>query len=114
MNDTILQALLVTAIEVLLPVLLGFLVVVAKNAIEQIKAKVDKEKLDFVLSLVRQFVLAAEQNGLTGALKDEGVAKKAWVLEQLKTELAKKNIHIDLDMLSGLIEAAVHEAFKMI
>jgi len=112
MEKSLLQLVLETAIQVLLPVLLSFIVVLVKRAIDYFQANVDKEKLEFVVNLVNQFVMAAEQSGLAGAIANEGAAKKAWVLEQLQKELDAKGIKVDVAVLEALIEAQVLEMFN--
>jgi hypothetical protein len=112
-TDTLIQTLLMTLIQVMVPVLLGFLVALSKTIIDQAKSRMSQEQLAFASDLARQLVLAAEQNGLTGAIKDEAAAKKEWVILRLESELAKRGVKLDIHVLSDLIEAAVHETFKL-
>jgi hypothetical protein len=112
-SDMLIQTLLLTLIQVLVPVFLGFAIVWVKGQIEAGKAKLSKEQLDMMTSLAQKFVLAAEQNGLTGAIKDEAAAKKEWALLRLESEMDQRGIHMDVRLLSDAIESAVHEAFKM-
>lgn len=112
-TDTLLQTLLKTLIQVMLPLLLGFLVALVKTKIEQLKAGMSQEQLLFATELARQLVLAAEQNGLTGAIKNEAAVKKEWVIQRLESELAERGIHLDIRVLSDMIEVAVHETFKL-
>jgi hypothetical protein len=106
-----LQMALVVVIQVLLPVLLGFLVVWLKKQTDLVKSKIPGEQLAFASELARQLVQAAEQTGLTGAISAEGSAKKEWVISQMEVELAKKGVKLDLHIISSLIENAVYEAF---
>ena len=108
MNDTILQATLEVLIQVLLPVVLGAVIVLVKGMLGEIKARVDKDQLAVVESLVRTFIRAAEQNGLIGMLEKEGAAKKEWVLDQIELALAARGIKLDLDELDALIEGIYH------
>jgi hypothetical protein len=110
-TDTLIQTLLMTLIQVMVPVLLGFLVALSKTIIDQAKSRMSQEQLAFASDLARQLVLAAEQNGLTGAIK--AAAKKEWVILRLESELAKRGVKLDIHVLSDLIEAAVHETFKL-
>lgn len=110
----ILQLLLETVIKVLLPVALSYLVVFINAKIKEAKASTYAADIATAAALIYQLVLAAEQNGLIEAIKNEGVEKKKYVLDLAEKELAKHNISLDLDVIDALIEAAVHQAFKEI
>jgi LL-H family phage holin len=110
--DEILQALLMTIIQVLVPVVLGAIIAFIRVKIKEVTAQVDQDQLAFAAELARQFVLAAEQNGLSGAIKNEGSEKKAWALARLDDELDKRGIHLDVNVLSDMLEAAVMESFN--
>jgi len=114
MEDTILQSLLVTIIQVIVPVILTAVVVpLAKVGIDYLRSKVSEGNLAVAIELSRQLVLAAEQNGLKDDLMNLAVNKKSYVLDRLQAELALKGIHLDITLLSDLIEAQVHESFKL-
>ena len=110
----ILQAALVTIIQVLVPVALGFLVHFINQKVKEVKSNVDANQLAFAVDLVQQLVAAAEQSGLTGALEAAGTAKKQYVLDQAQKALTARGITIDVDLLDALIEGAVHDAFGQI
>lgn len=107
----VLQMLLVTLINVFVPILAGATIILVKNLIVKVKASVDAEKLAYVEALVESLVLAAEQSGLSGELSKIGAEKKAWVIQRLEEELAKRGIKMDVKMLSDLVEAAVWRSF---
>lgn len=109
--SSIIQTALEMAIQILLPVALGFVVIFIKQQISAIKSKLDQENLAIAGSFVKAFVLAAEQSGLTGKLNNVGEEKKAWVLAQLDAALNVRGIDLDFEVLSALIEAAVYEAW---
>ena len=110
----IIQAALVTIIQVLLPVALGFLVAYINHKIKEVKSQVSATNLAFATNLVRELVRAAEQSGLTGALEKASQAKKQYVLDQAQKALEAHGITIDVDLLDALIEAAVNDAFGKI
>jgi hypothetical protein len=110
---TLLQPILVTLIQILLPVILGALALWLKELIAGARAKLSTEQLAFMESLASQLVLAAEQSGLTGAISDLGAEKKQWVIDQLQAVADAKHIKLDMDQLSALVEAAVVAAFGL-
>ncbi len=112
--SVILQAAIVTCIEVLLPLFLGYSVALLNKKIQQAKGQIDHQKLATAVALVQQFVAAAEQNGLTGALKAEGAAKKQYVIDMMKAELDRRGIHLDIETIDALIEAEVNQVFGKI
>lgn len=112
MDGEILNAVLKTLIDVLLPVILGAFVVMIKEAIPLIRSHIEKKKLDIAIDLARQLVQAAEQNGLAGKIKDEAKEKHDWVIARLEAGLKKRGIDIDLDEHMALIEAQVWDAFN--
>ena len=77
----ILQLLLETVIKVLLPVALGYLVVFINAKIKEAKASTYAADIATAAALIYQLVLAAEQNGLIEAIKNEGAEKKRYVLD---------------------------------
>lgn len=107
----VIQTILVIAIQMLLPVVLGFSVVWIKAQWEKVKLQIGVEEYAFAESLVRQFVLAAEQAGLIGMITDAGEEKKKMVIAMLEAELAKHNIALDVDVIDALIESIVYQEF---
>lgn len=110
--SSLIQTTLVVAIQVLVPVLLGFAVMWVKQQIERTKANMTQEQVDFVTSLARTYVLAAEQNGLAEAIANEGAAKKEWVLARLESDVSKLGLKIDVRMLSDLVESQVYQTLN--
>ncbi len=106
-TDAVVQALLVTIIQVMLPIVLGALGLLIKAAIAKITLSMSTEQIKFATDLAQQIVMAAEQNGLSGALAQEGKAKKEWAIARLQSQLETKGIRLDLHVLSDLIESAV-------
>ena len=70
-------------------------------------AELNLKQLDFINALAAQFVLAAEQSGLTGDLENVGKAKKAYVMDLLQGELDIRGIKISIAALSAIVESAV-------
>jgi hypothetical protein len=110
--SSLIQTILMVAIQVLLPILLGFAVLWIKQQIEVGKTKLSKEQLDLLQTLAQQYVMAAEQTGLTNELLKEGTAKKEWVLARMESEVSKRGLSIDVRMLSDLVESEVYKAFR--
>ncbi len=109
--SSLLQFAIETLIKVLLPVVLGYIVVWLNQKINEAKSKTRSTEMTYVIDLVYRLVLAAEQNGMIGAIENAGDEKKKFVLAQAEAELAKHGIKMDLETLDALVEAAVHEAF---
>jgi hypothetical protein len=101
-------------ITTILPFLLKKLVDWMNAHISTAKASAEYKQYETALFLVRQLVLAAEQNGLTEKLQNIGIAKKQYVLDLAQAELARHGIKMDLDMLDALIEAQVRDALKQV
>ncbi len=108
---SLLQLALETLIKVLLPVIMGYIVVWINQKISESKSKTRSTNMTYVIDLVYRLVLAAEQNGMIGAIKNAGEEKKKFVLAQAQAELEKHGISMDLETLDSLVEAAVNEAF---
>ena len=85
-----------------LAILLIFAVLSA-FVVPAIKQKLQKEKLDKVLTYVEIAVTAADQ------LFDsnQGSEKKAYVVSYLQKELEKCNLTVDVDTLENMIESQV-------
>ncbi len=95
-----------------MPVVLGAITTWVVAKIKEVRLKVQSDELAYAMSVIRQLVLAAEQNGLTGALKNVGQEKKAYVIAMAEKALTDKGIYLDLDVLDALIEAAVLDAIN--
>lgn len=109
--SSLLQVTLETVITIVLPVVLVRLVSWINLQISATRSKMSEEQLVLVETLIKQFVRAAEQSGLTGQIKAAGAEKKAFVLALVKAELAERGITLNLDTLDAMIEAAVNDAF---
>lgn len=70
-----------------------------------LKQKLSEKQIDVITNIVQKLVEAAEQ------VYDstEGEKKKEYVLELAQKELDLRGIKIDVDVLSGYIEAAVYQ-----
>lgn len=112
--SSLLQVTLETMIVIVLPILLTSLVKWINAQISSARAQMSREQLVLVETLIKQFVRAAEQSGLTGQLKAAGAEKKAFVIALISAELAERGIDLNLETLDAMIEAAVNEAFGKI
>jgi hypothetical protein len=110
-ESILLQKLLEVAIQVLVPILLGLVGVLVKEAWAWVKAHVDQTKLETAMAVIEALVKAAEQNGLKDELFKVGANKKAYVMDLAAAELAKHNIVLDLETLSAMVESAVYDEF---
>ena len=102
---------IVTTPFVVLPILLTSLVRWINAQMKNTRAQMSKEQLFLVETLIKQFVRAAEQSGLSGQVKAAGSEKKAFVIALLRQELEERGISLNLETLDAMIEAAVHDAF---
>lgn len=107
----LIQLLLQTMITVFVPVIAAFAVSWLRTKSAEIKSQIPVNQMALAEQLIAQFVKAAEQSGLKNELMAAGSAKKAMVLQLAETELTKKGINLDLEVLSAMIEAAVYEEF---
>ena len=110
--NAFLQPLLITLIQVLVPILASLAIAWLKKQFDLTKAKIPGEQLAFAEILIRQFVMAAEQSGLTGALINEGKVKKAWVRDRVQQELSARGIKLNVNLISDMIEAIVLAEFN--
>lgn len=109
----IFQTLIETLIQLLVPVICGYIIYLGNKLGQHITLRMSKEKQEIAAFWAKQIVLAAEQTGVVGELIKTGNAKKEWALVRLESILRQKGIRVDVPMLSDLIEAAVHEAFNL-
>jgi LL-H family phage holin len=109
--SSILQVLIETIITVVVPVVLVRVVSWINAQIKATKSQIDQNELALIETLIKQFVRAAEQSGLSGQLKAAGAEKKAFVLALLHAELEQRGITINLEVIDAMIEAAVNDAF---
>ena len=108
MWDETIQAVLVVLAQALIPLVLAFVVGLIGVGIQWVKSKMKVDQYDFMVGLITQLVLAAEQT----FPKEEFEAKKAWVIQQAEEQLAGYGLNIDLDELVAILEAAVITATK--
>lgn len=103
------EPLLVAAIQVLLPFLMVYAGVALRAGVAWIKANTAAKHLAVAELLAKQFVLACEQQNLSGILKLVGAEKKEWVRQRVQEELDRRKIPLDARMLSDLIEGVLLE-----
>ena len=109
----LLQPILEMILQIVLPVALSALALLIKQWIAKAKAEIEEANLGWLLTLASQFVVAAEQAGVTGMIEDLGEEKKALVIELLQKAADERGIKVDVDVLSAIIEAAVVDAFGL-
>jgi len=109
----LIQPLLETVLGIVLPIALTALALWVKQLITKAKAEIAEADLGWLLILAEQFVIAAEQAGVTGMIEDLGSEKKAMVLGLLQKAADERGIKVDVEVLSAIIEAAVVEAFGL-
>lgn len=107
------QPILETVLSIVLPIALSALALWVKQLITKAKAEIAEANLGWLLILAEQFVVAAEQAGVTGMIEDIGSEKKAMVLGLLQKAADERGVKVDVDVLSAIIEAAVVEAFGL-
>jgi len=111
----ILTQLLVVAITVFLPVLIGLFIAwvrpILKNLDENLANRLGQEQWNLVKVLAEQFVLAAEQQGVWDTMLQEGKDKKKWVFNKLAEQLKQQGIDLDFDAINAAIEAAVFQIY---
>jgi len=109
----VMTQLLVVSITVFLPVILGMLVAWVRPILQKMDEKIaqsmGEQQWTLAKILARQFVQAAEQQGIWDSLLAEGVAKKRWVRDRLDAELRKQGIILDWDAIDAAIESAVYD-----
>ena len=77
--------------------------IVSAFVIPLLKQKLERDKLDKVLTYVEIAVTAADQLFST----EQGAEKKAYVVAYLNEELAKRGLTVDVETLENMIEAQV-------
>ena len=107
MNE-LLNTLLVTLLPVLATALVGFLVRWINAQTAKIQAQIGETNWRTINSFIELSVMAAEQSGLAGLIKNEGTAKKEFVLKLVQDFLNEKGFEeIDVKRVDAAIEAAV-------
>lgn len=110
--NEIIQATLMTLIQFLLPIVLVASLTLAYQLWNKYKAQLSTEQLAFVTSLIENFIKAAEQQGLLGAISNEGAKKKEWVIDKTEEALGKRGLRLDLGEISDLIEGIYYETIR--
>ena len=107
------QPLLETILNIVLPIALSAAALWIRQMIVKAKVEIEAANLAWLLILAEQFVVAAEQAGVTGMLEDLGSEKKAYVLGLLQQAAEERGVKVDVAILSAIVEAAVVEAFGL-
>lgn len=102
----LLSSLITLAVPVLVVLIRTWLI----TRIENGRASLTAQQLFIVDMIVRTFVQAAEQSGVIGLIRDEGTAKKTWVIQQVQAELDRLGLpSVRADVIANLIEAKIIE-----
>lgn len=104
------------AIPALGTVLLAFATIAANSAVAWVKSHATQSQLAQVKVVIDLLVTSAQQSGLTGALSNEGSAKKQWVLDEVTKQLKKFGLDKfaeDVPLLEQLIETSVYELINI-
>lgn len=104
-----LQIVLSALITAATPVLVAYAVAWLKARQREIEANLSEQEQYVIREALRVAVHAAEQSGLATGLVKEGEKKKRWAIEIAQQYLSRYGITLDLDELTGLIEATVWE-----
>lgn len=116
MDDTtqiLIQKSLETMIQVLVPILIGYLIVAAKNWSAKLKGEIDEKDWLKIQAIITDVVRAAEQNGLRGAIENLAESKKAWAIAEGQRILDERKLNkISVETLASLIEAKVREGVQ--
>lgn len=104
-----LTAVAMQVLAILLPVAIGYAVLLINSALKYLKARIGEQKYQEVYDFIRLLVLAAEQTGLKGDVLATGAEKKKWVLDRIQSYVDEKGYPINVADLSSMIEAAVME-----
>jgi len=111
---------LLLVISIGLPILVAGIIYLGRYIIAFVKAKVaesESKRDDLIFMALEQaagvFVKAAKQSGLSGAIADEGKAKKAYAIELLKNyALSQGWDKLDIGTLDAALEAAVRDGVQ--
>jgi len=110
------QAILITLIQVLVPILMGIALAWLRPRLKMLDAKIAAEmgqtQWEFTKSLVAQFVAAAEQQGLVDQALATGKQKKEWVIARLQSYSSVNGVTIDWAAVSEALEGAVWSAIN--
>jgi len=108
----ILQFALEQIIMLVLVPLLGLGVGLLIEKVKEVRASKNGKDFDQAVKIISELVHAAEMAGIKGMIEAEGRAKKELVLNLAQDELSRRNIKMDVHVVSALIEAEVYKAFE--
>lgn len=100
------------AIPALGTVLLAFATIAANSFVTWLKSHASQSQLAQVKTIIDLLVTSAQQSGLTGALSNEGSAKKQWVIDEVTKQLNNFGLTKfaeDVPLIEQLIETSVYE-----
>ncbi|MBK8134261.1 MAG: hypothetical protein KA401_00400 [Anaerolineae bacterium] len=101
------------AINVLVPLLITFLVLLIRKGKQYIEARLTERQLGIVREVVKVSVRAAEQSGLIGLILNTAESKKEYAVAAVQKALQLRGItRIDVDEISDWIEAAIREGLQ--
>lgn len=107
------SALIREAVNVLVPLLIAFLVLLIRKGKQYIEARMTERQLGIVGEVVKVSVRAAEQSGLIGLILNTAEAKKEYAVAAVQKALQHRGItRIDVDEISDWIEAAIREGLQ--
>jgi hypothetical protein len=113
LTDTqLIQTILQILISVAVPLVTAMVIAGGNLLIQRIKMSMSSEQLVFADMLVGRFVSAAQQYDLSGMVAQTGKEKKAWVVQRVAGELAKRGINIDTSLLADMVEANILKGAK--
>jgi len=101
--------LLIALVTVATPFVLAQFTLLLRRWQQLYAAQVTLEQDLIIRSIVTLAVRAAEQSGIAGLIADEATNKKAWATLQAQDWLSERGIVVDLNSISGQIEAAINE-----
>jgi len=111
-DSGLLQSALQIIIVVVVPVLASLIAALLNYGIQWVRVKMTEKQLEIAENLIKGFVSAAEQYGLSDKLLAAGQKKKDWVVQRVDAELQKRGISIDVALLGDMVETAVFEGFN--
>ena len=114
--ENVVTALLVSSLEILLPVALTALAAWATAWFSKqrklVEVKLTAEQMELLSSFAAQMVVAAEQSGMSAYIKDKGRYKYAYAYERVNKFVLDNKIPVDADAIRAVIEAAVLKEFN--
>ena len=96
-------------IAVGLPILIAFVAQWIRGKTALVGHRLTTEQKGLITWTLRTVVMAAEQSGLSGELKQLGVSKKEYAINEASSWLASVGLPVNLASISAQIEAIVLE-----